>query len=139
MDAAFDSLEWNSDLNWWSGAADFTPGHHIDLHVQAANDPAELRAAIERADPKWERLRSDEQSIRAAVADQMTDAHNDYCNPEDEVTKDQFAGRLRLKSVLFEADGSVELTYPDDGLFGGHWIVVPIGADGVVGEATEVG
>ena len=34
---------------------------------------------------------------------------------------------------------SVELTYADGGLFGGHWIVVTVAADGTVGEASEAG
>lgn len=139
MSDAFESLAWNADLDWWSGAVEFGPGHRIDLHVQAANEPAELRAAAARATSAWERLRATEPDIRATVATQMTEAHNDYCEPEDEITEEQFADRLRLKSVLFEAAGTVELTYADGGLFGGHWIIVPVAADGSVGEASEAG
>ena len=139
MDDAFGSLAWNADLDWWSGVAEVAAGHLIDLLVQAANHPAELRAAVARAAPVWERLRAAEPSVRAVVAGQMTDAHNDYCDPEDEVTEEQFRDRLRLKSALFEAVGTVELTYGDDGLFGGHWIIVPVATDGTVGEATEAG
>ena len=32
----------------------------------------------------------------------MTEAHNRYCHPEDEVTEEQFASRLWLKSALVE-------------------------------------
>ena len=81
MGDAFGSLAWNADLHWWSGAADVAPGPRIDLHVEAANDPAALRAAVTRA----------------------------------------------------------ELVYADGMLFGGHWIIVPVGADGTVGEASEAG
>ena len=69
----------------------------------------------------------------------MVNAHNEYCNPEDEVTPEQFANRLRLLSALFESAGTVELCYHDGMLFGGHWIIVPIRADGSVGEASTAG
>jgi hypothetical protein len=98
--------------------------------------PATTRRSCGR---RWERLRAAEPSVRAAVAAQMTDAHNDYCNPEDEVTALQFADRLRLLSAKFEASGALELVYADGMLFGGHWIIVPIAADGSVGEASEAG
>ena len=139
MGDAFGSLAWNADLDWWSGAADVAPGHRIDLHVEAANDPAALRAAVTRAGLAWERLWVAEPSVRAAVAGQMTDAHNGYCDPADEVTPEQFAERLRLLSARFEASGAVELVYADGMLFGGHWIVVPVSPDGSVGEASEAG
>src|SRR5262249_62303604 len=84
MADVFGSLKWSPDLEWWSGAAELAPGHRIELHVEAANDPAELRAAVARVEPAWERLLVAEPSVRAAVAGQMTEAHNRYCNPEDE-------------------------------------------------------
>lgn len=139
MADAFGSLTWNADLGWWSGTAEVAPGYRVDLHVEAANEPAQLRAAIARAGPAWERLRVAEPSVRAAVAGQMTDAYNGYCDPENEVTPEQFAGRLRLLSARFEASGATELVYADGMLFGGHWIIVPVGAEGTVGEASEAG
>jgi len=138
-DAAFDSLTWNPALNWWTGVAEVAPGHRIDLHVESANEPAALEAAVARSKPAWECLRAAEKAVRAAVAGQMTEAHNGYCDPEDQVTPEQFANRLRLLSARFELSGSVERVYADGMLFGGHWIVVPIGADGTVGQASEAG
>ena len=72
---------------------------------------------------------------RAAVAGQLTEAHDDFCDPADEVMPERFAGRLRLLSARFEAAGAVELVYADGMLLGGHWIVVPVAPDGSVGEA----
>jgi hypothetical protein len=42
-------------------------------------------------------------------------------------------------SAKFEASGAVELVFADGMRFGGHWIIVPIGVDGAVGEAFEAG
>lgn len=118
MGDTFGSLAWNADLNWWSGAVEVAPGHRIDLHVQATDEPAELRDAVARATSACGRLRATEPAVRAEVAAQMVGAHNDLCDPEDEVTEEQFAERLRLRSALFESAGTVELTYTDGGLFG---------------------
>jgi hypothetical protein len=137
MGDGFGSLAWNADLGWWSGAGEVAPGHRIDVHVEAPNDLAEMRAAIARAGPAWERLRTAQPSVRASVAAQLTDAHNRYCDPK--VTPEQFAARLRLLSALFQASRSLELVYTDGLLFGSHWIVVPIAPDGSVGEALEAG
>jgi hypothetical protein len=133
----FDSLAWNDDLSWWTTSAELPPGHRIDLHVQAPNDREMLRSSAARATPDWERLVRSEPSIRATVASQMTPGHNDFCNPEDVVTESQFAERMELLSVLFEASGSTELVYFDGYLFGGHHIIVPVSSDGVVGEAMD--
>jgi hypothetical protein len=139
MSDAFESLAWNRRLDWWTGAAEVAPSHRIDIHVEAANDLAAVRAAVVQAQPAWDWLRAAERSVRAAVATQLTDAHNEFCDPADEVTPEQFAARLRLLSAKFEASGAVELVYADGMLLGGHWIVVPVGADGSVGEAVEAG
>ncbi len=139
MGDAFGSLTWDADMGWWSGSAQVATGYRVDLHVEAANNPAELRTAIARAKPAWKQLLASEQAIRAVVASQMVEAHNSFCDPEAEVTPEQFAERLKLLSARFETSGSIELVYSDGMLFGGHWIIVPIGADGSVGEAFEAG
>jgi hypothetical protein len=136
---AFGPLSWNDRVGRWSGRTEVTPGHAIDVHVQAANDNPLPRAAIEHAGPAWVRLQATEPSVRATIAEQMADAHNEYCEPKDEVTPEQLASRIHLRSVLFESNGSVELCYDDGRLFGGHWIIVPIDREGRVGEPSEAG
>lgn len=118
---------------------EFTPGHQIELHVEAPQDSASLQAAVTKARPQWEWLLKTEAAVRAAVASQLTEAHNEYCDPEDEVSEEQFAGRLRLLSAKFEEAGTLELSYLDGMFFGGHWIIVPVGADGAIGTAYETG
>ncbi|HEX4608995.1 MAG TPA: DUF2262 domain-containing protein [Urbifossiella sp.] len=139
MGEAFAALAWDDRLEWWRGAAEFAPGRRIDLHVEASNDPSALEAAVVRAGPMWDRLRGSELAVRAAVASQLTAAHNEFCASEDEVTEEQFAERMRLLSVKFEAAGDVEMVFADRTLLGGHWIVVPVGANGSVGEAITAG
>ncbi len=135
----FGALAWDDHLEWWTGTAEFAPGRQIDLHVEASDDPAALEAAVARARPVWDRLQASEPAMRAVVASQLTAAHNEFCAPEDEVTGEQFAERMRLLSVKFEAAGGVELVFADRTLLGGHWIVVPVGANGSVGEAITAG
>ncbi len=77
--------------------------------------------------------------MRMAVAGQLTEAHNAFCDPADAVTPEQFAARLRLLSARFQPSGMVELVYSDGMLFGGHWIVAPIAPDKSVGEVIEAG
>ncbi len=139
MSKAFEAMGWDDELGWWSGAAEVAPGHRIDLHVECANDPASLSDAVVRVRPAWERLRSGEPAVRAEVAGQMAGPHNEFCDPADEVTEAQFAVRLSLLSAKFESAGTVELVYADGMLLGGHWIIVPVAADGSVGEAFEAG
>jgi hypothetical protein len=139
MGDEFGTLAWDAHLEWWKGTAEFTPGRWVDLHVEAANALPALRVAVARARPALDRLRASELALRAAVASQLAGAHNKFCAPEDEVTEAEFAERMRLLSVKFEAAGAAELVFADRSLLGGHWIVVPISADGVVGEATTAG
>jgi hypothetical protein len=139
MGEAFGSLAWDDHLGWWKGTAEFGPGRRIDLHVEASNDPAAHQVAVARARLVWAWLRAAEPLVRAAVAGQLTEAHNEFCAPEDEVTEGQFAVRIQLLSLKFEVAGGVEMVFADRSLLGGHWIVVPVGADGLVGEAITAG
>lgn len=139
MRPPFQSLQWNPNLDWWSGRADLTPDHAIDIHLEATNDPIALEAVVAKAMPAWARLRSTEPSIRDVVANQWTAAHNDNCDPDDEVTAEQFARGLRLLSAKFEPSGAIELVYDDGMLLGGHWIVMSVAPDGTLGMASEAG
>lgn len=139
MDLRLGALTRNPELGWWSGRGEVAPGQEIDVHLEAADEPAELQAAVERAKMAWDCPTARQSLVRAAVADQLVRAHNDFCNPEDEVTADQFADRLRLLSARFMASGVIELVYVGEQLLGEHWIVVRIGKDGSVGEAFEAG
>lgn len=139
MGEIFGSLAWDDNLDWWKGSAEFESDHRIDLHIEASNDQISLRRAVERASRRWNWLVAREDIVRAKVAGQLTKAHNEFCASEDEVTEERFARRLRLLSAKFEVSGGLELVYFDGMLLGGHWIVVPIGADDSVGEAFEAG
>jgi hypothetical protein len=135
----FDHLKWNPNLGWWSGSTEFSPGRRIDIHVEADNSPSMLRDRVKQADQAWVMLRTTESSIRQAIAEQLVESHNQFCDPEDEVSSDQFADRVRLLSVRFMSSGALELVYMEEGLLGGHWIIVPIGPDGEIGEVSEAG
>jgi hypothetical protein len=139
MSDVFDSLTWKDAVRSWWVAAEIETGHHVDLYVSASTDLASLSNAVRLADSAWTRLKNTESLVRASVAQQLTAAHNDYCDPADEVTEEQFAARIRLLSVEFQTDGGLDLCYHDSMLFGGHWLIVPVSADGTVGEAFEAG
>jgi hypothetical protein len=129
---------WDSELEMWSGKAEVALGHRIGIHIMATSDPADLRRAVERSRAGFEWLLASERNVRDTITLHLIDTHNGNRDPEDQVTPDGFADRLRLESAVFEPGGTIELCYKDGWLFGGHWVVVTIDGDRNIGQVRLV-
>lgn len=64
--------------------------------------------------------------IKAFAARQLTDLANDWAMDVggEEITPQEFIGRMRMDTIVMRCDGGYVVSYFDDDMFGGHTITV---------------
>lgn len=84
---------------------------------------------------KWDKR------IRQYAAEELQSLANDWRDSEDvpEIKKEEFAERIGGLSFHMDDEGGFEADFDDDGMFGGHWIVVRGKADGAFMSADIEG
>jgi len=78
---------------------------------------------------------------KADAAESLIDLKNgDWAGDEPgPLTASQLAARLRLEACEIAADGGATFYFDDDGLFGGHSVVVYVSSDGEFVDAKLAG
>jgi hypothetical protein len=138
-DPVLGHLEWDDQLNCWSGGVDLTPDFHAEFTVSATEEDRFLGIAAARVSLAW--LKAHEPEARAQVAAEMVELYNDCWTDEGEISAEVFAQRIELNRASFGADGSVMLSY-DDGptsMFGGHLLDAFFGPDKAYRETHMIG
>lgn len=67
---------------------------------------------------------------------------SEYCGDEESaegITQEDFMKRIEISELSISADGNMEITYLDDDMFGGHWIVVYANISGELKDANIEG
>lgn len=82
--------------------------------------------------------------IRQYAAKELTELANDWNEEEDtastgKITEEDFAKRIEMDSITFNSDGSFEITFNDDDMFFGHWVVVYVDENGELESANMEG
>jgi hypothetical protein len=80
-------------------------------------------------------LIANEPLVRHKIAVSLRNVYNDTWLDENTLTPEELAQKIDLNAVEVLGDGSGELYYTADmDLFAGHWVHVPIDANGELGE-----
>lgn len=121
----------------WYVATTIWEGENMRLNLSATDDSA-LDAALRTAVELWEFQSMWNQRIREYAVQKLLTLKNSAWleDDENELTPDDFKGRMRLEAVTVSPDGSFDFWYDDGDLFWGHMIQVsgnlrdgPIDAD----------
>ena len=67
---------------------------------------------------------------------------SEYCGDEEgaeSITQEKFMKRIEISELSVSAEGDMEITYLDDDMFGGHWIVVYANISGELKDANIEG
>jgi hypothetical protein len=125
-------LRWNADLDWWTGTAEVTLGHPVDVQISYLPDdsrPEETpEAVLVTAGRTLARVRRREPEYRRWSAGRLLETR---WNTDEPMTVDDIDKLLRVASVLFFADGSAQIYWNDDDrLFWGNNLLTEVGPDG---------
>ena len=123
-DAALGRFELDRRLNWFSRSMPWgTSSVKVNL---ATDDHGQISSALEAARALWMEQAGWSEKVGQFAATRLLDMKNDDWLAPGEValSASDFAGRLRMESVVVEADGGYEFWLDDGGLFAGHSILV---------------
>ncbi|WP_051506897.1 DUF2262 domain-containing protein [Saccharibacillus sacchari] len=133
------TLVFESEYQWFGGET-----HLEDRAVTLNLESAERERALELV-PALQKLTEELASLdlaaRRYAAEQLLEVKNDSWldENEEELTEDDFAGRMTLESLTLDEDEEMTLWYEDGDLFWGHSICVRRSADGEWMSAEMMG
>lgn len=118
----------NKELHWFEGEIEWiTEKCVVYLNVDSSEKvTAELSMEILHklcnTSEKWDK------TIREFASKELTDLANDWQQEKDneaeEITEEVFRKRMKISSIVIEADGEFEFGFEDDDMFWGHTLVV---------------
>lgn len=104
----------------------------VHMHVDIQNEKS-WNEALCNLRTLYTQLEKQGDDFRFFAASQLTELANDWLQDEnaDEISEEDFAGRMALTSLSINADGDYSVYYSDDDMFYGHAITVSgnIGSD----------
>lgn len=136
----------NRDYEWYEGEIDWL-GKNCDVRLELDE------SGKDTADNAMEVLRKlvddlDQLSLEFCkfAAEKLVNLANEwqseYCGDEEgaeSITQEEFMKRIEISELSVSADGDMEITYLDDDMFGGHWIVVYANISGELKDANIEG
>lgn len=136
QDPFFGHLKWNADFEWYEGKFEILPGCLVRVTFQNDVDLA-FPEVISAAHKQLETLKSKLPGIYAEVRREYLELYNSswssavngYGRPANrgKISEVDFDALVRLKDVSFKYGIMVDLWYSEDeGLFGGHSILVQL-------------
>lgn len=127
-DEILGTLIWDSQLEWWEGRQEITPGQTISVTVSADDVP--LDTVLEQARQLFRRIQAAEPMFRRSTVDVLLDRYNSAWNEGPPISSDAFMSRMTITALSVYADGSAEIDYSDGDLFRGHTITLSVDKNG---------
>ena len=137
QDDLLGELERNPESGAWQAAWELAPGHSVEVVVY---HEGELDAVPARVKQFLLTLREKDEDIRREFARKLIELCNEDWNPDEQLTEEEFAGRIKLQGVVVNSgDEDAELFYDDDDIFAGHSVSAFMNFDGRISEPNLAG
>lgn len=136
------SFSLKREYSWFEGCVDWNGAKanvYLDTDKEDGDTAENAMAALKRL---AEDLAENDAKFRKFAAENLTEAANDWLSEEDEaqeITKEDFAKRIKIGSATVSADGSLCLMYDDDDMFWGHIIEITVEPNGEPSDANIAG
>lgn len=127
----FGEMILNKDLGWYEGSGIWM-GEKVDVTISAEDADSDISADLEAAEQFFADQQEWDRKIRGFAAEELTDTANDWLadsvddedEEPDEITTEDFAGRITIESICFDPEGEFTVYFGDDDMFWGHSVVV---------------
>lgn len=130
-DEFFGDVTWDEDAQW-SGIMTLANGKTAAFDIDGY-EPVE--SIPEAAGNTLKLLIANEPLIRHKIAVSMRKIYNETWLDQNTLTPEELAQKINLTNATIFDEGGGELYYEaDEDLFAGHWVQVPIDANGEIGE-----
>ena len=123
------NVKWDSQ---WSGIMTLANGKTAAFEIDGY-EPVESIPEAARNTLRF--LIANESLIRHKVTVSMRQFYNETWLAENTLTPEELAQKIHFNNVTIWDEGGGEIYYTaDEDLFAGHWVQVPIDANGEIGE-----
>jgi hypothetical protein len=130
------TLEWDSDLDFWSGKIKLADGSKAEVYI---NTPEGDEIITDQARRTFRQIMNSDGKIRQKACDDLLETYNFSWNDDSPLDAETFMQRLTLESITLYPEGNAEIYYADDDMFLGRVIIVRMESDGQLTEATIAG
>lgn len=130
IDNEIGHFELNRDYGWFEGKINWL-GEECRVMLDTDCDGGDT------ADKAMEGLRSLaadlsgwDKKVREFAAAELTELANEWQESDEEdeepheITQEEFARRIEISEIIIDAEGDMEITFYDDDMFWGHYVVV---------------
>lgn len=144
VDRDFGKLKWDKKLLVWRGRSTMAEGTPFQLliHTRAYltqkppfEDATWDRTITPETHEAFLRICSSDSRLRAAIVKEFLPRYSKW-NDGNSIKAPAFLRRLRLESVTLLPDGTAQVFYGDDGMFGGHALIVHLDRSGAVRQVA---
>ncbi len=136
-DEVFGQLVWNEQVEWWECHCEFSAG--LSVPVSVSPDDIDLETVLRQARQTFRLLQQLEPFPRLEAAKALLELHNEEWSDGEPINDEAFAGRMTMKELTIDGDGSATLFYDDGDLFWGHSILVEVDNEGAFQDASIAG
>ena len=99
--------------------------NNTSAELSLASDKVDkLERLLQTAHVLWENQGAWEERITSHAAQALLENANDWSEDDSDITASQFQARMKVETIVVEADGSFAFFYSDGNLFLGHVIIV---------------
>lgn len=145
-DEKFGTFTLDRRYEWFEGELDWQ-GNMLEIHLDVDEDnDSTANGAFEELKKVVSDISKWNKKIREFAAKELTELANEWMEEDDddedengEITEEEFAERIDICSIDFHNDGSFEITFKDDDMFWGHWVVVYVDEEGNCEDANIEG
>jgi len=125
-DPVLGRVEWNAEFDFWVARFVLPDGRSVEFEIDEGAIGPRIQAT--RATFRW--VSEHEIALRDQLAERMLDLARTWKQSgEPEITAASFAERVRLTAAALDDADALTLYYADGDMFGGHLILVNVGAD----------
>ena len=136
----------NRDYEWYEAQIDWL-GNECDVRLELdenSNDTAnnalaayrKLLGGLETWNNKFKMFAADK---LISLANEWQAEYEEDNDEQASITEEEFMKRIQISEISIDSEGDMEITYLDDDIFYGHWIVVYANINGELKSADIEG
>ena len=126
----FGKMTLDKQLGWYEGKADWL-GERISVYI-SCEEKSEAQKTLKKLEEMYSQAQKWDKEFRECAAKELTELANDWLmdSVEDdeeqptEITRSDFARRIKIESIELDDEGEFTVFFGDDDMFRGHSVVV---------------
>lgn len=117
------------NYNWFDGKIDYLGDKcTVEMKVEEGETSADIQ--LNKLKEIFGNLKVWDNHVREYASNELLELANEWCEDEEEITKEEFIRRMGIPVLIIDKRGTVEAMFDSDNMFTDHSIVVDIDENG---------